>query len=170
MGLSDEFRAFATERAHQDARATNEIARTAAQIAILINGAAATAVLANFSKAALNSALVVALPGYAIGATCGAIMIWRIFHALELFNTGWAVRILPDRQKTKKNFERRAKIWVMIAHFFFASAIFAFVVASAAIAFTIYCPTCSLIGGWPVSFQAHPSECFANPRAVSTLV
>jgi hypothetical protein len=45
--------AFAVERSHRDSASSNETARATAQAAILINGGAATAVLAFLAKGAL---------------------------------------------------------------------------------------------------------------------
>jgi hypothetical protein len=52
--MTEKFQEFAQERSHQDANASNDTGRAAAQAAILINGGAATAVLAYLSKSGIN--------------------------------------------------------------------------------------------------------------------
>jgi hypothetical protein len=64
-------REFRRERVHEDFKASYETARAAAQAAILINGGAATAILAFLL--------------YAIGVACGALSIWYSAQAAAWF-------------------------------------------------------------------------------------
>jgi hypothetical protein len=93
---------LAASRASGDIQLANEAARAAAQAAILINGGAATAILAYLSKDAhtppsILSAASWSLMGYAIGVFCGAIALWCA--SLALSQTGrYQMAILYDDQ------------------------------------------------------------------------
>jgi len=83
-------REFRRERLHEDFKASYETARAAAQAAILINGGAATAILAFLSKGTptpphLMRAACVSLALYAIGVACGALSIWYSAQAAAWF-------------------------------------------------------------------------------------
>ena len=71
---------FAHDRSHQDAQTSNENARATGQTAIIINGGAATAVLAFLSKDKVDpNVLHVAagsLGGYVLGVFAGSVMMF----------------------------------------------------------------------------------------------
>ena len=78
------------ERANQDIQTANDTARGALQAAILINGGAATAILAYLSKGtqtatSLTQAASWALAGYAVGALLAAASMWWQTQALAQF-------------------------------------------------------------------------------------
>jgi hypothetical protein len=85
------FRQLALERSNQDAKQSNEHLRAAAQASILINGGAATAVLAFLSasigKDNFDPQLAIfagcAIIGYAAGVACAPFAIWFMNIALK---------------------------------------------------------------------------------------
>jgi hypothetical protein len=93
---------FRQLRVIEDFKASNEAARAATQAAILINGGAATALLAFLSKGTptppfLMRAACVSLGLYALGGACGTLSTWYAAQALGLF--GSAQQGFLDRDK-----------------------------------------------------------------------
>jgi hypothetical protein len=81
---------LAPERSHKDIQAANETARAATQAAILINGGAATAILAYLSKttpppAEVMAAAAMSLGGYSFGVASGAASMWCSAQASARF-------------------------------------------------------------------------------------
>jgi hypothetical protein len=122
----------AMERAGKDLDNANEGARTATQSAILINGGAATAILAYLSKdtaAPLLNAASVSLFAYAGGVFFAAVSMWCSSQASANFGYYWgAVADKNENGKTKfwKNGQswlcgHRASFFASIACFIFAS-------------------------------------------------
>jgi hypothetical protein len=75
------------ERAKQDIQTANDSARPAMQVAILINGGAATAILAYLSKGTQTPTGIIhaaswALAGYAVGVASAAAAMWWQTQAL----------------------------------------------------------------------------------------
>ena len=109
--------AYQTERAHRDLDASIEAGRAACQAAILINGGAATALLAYLAgkagqpgaPGALVRAACIAFGCYAIGVFQGALSMWFAARAGALF--GWAgleTLSLTERNQIK---EQERKGW-----------------------------------------------------------
>jgi cyanophycinase-like exopeptidase len=128
-------RKLALERSNQDAQSSNEHARTAAQSAILINGGAATAILAYFSKdgvsSMISSAVSLALALYAFGVVAGALMMFTRMYAAGQWAESWrsvSVGHFGDK------FESQAGRWVKASYVFFGCSILCFAVASSAMA------------------------------------
>src|SRR4029077_259242 len=90
MTESDE---FARRRSHQDSHDTTEHARAAAQAAILINGGAATAILAFISKegtiARVLDVAAISLSLYALGVFFGAMTMLALANTAGHWNTYW---------------------------------------------------------------------------------
>src|SRR5690348_13692561 len=86
-------RKFAEERSKLDAQISNENMRAAAQAAILINGGAATAVLAFLAKEKISDYLMMwvplVLPGYAFGVAFAAFVVVFSGLALEGYAKSW---------------------------------------------------------------------------------
>jgi MFS family permease len=130
---------LAIERSNQDAEQSLENIRAAAQATILINGGAATAVLAFLSasigKDKFNPELVVvagrALIGYAVGVGCAPFVIWFMNHALKLWNVSWQqVLKAPDSEVAGTREHRRAKVWYLAANLFLLGSVGGFVAGS----------------------------------------
>lgn len=84
------------ERSLQDAKTSNDLAKAAAQATILINGAAATALLAYAASIAKGGTGLWTLPwalgAYALGVFWGALMMISLSLAVE----GWMIRWFPE--------------------------------------------------------------------------
>src|SRR5258708_12070747 len=93
-------RDFAEERSHRDAAASNETGRATAQAAILINGGAATAVLAYLSKNGLDHFVLHTaswcLIGYGSGVIFGATMMFCMMRMLDYYNVRCRALSHPD--------------------------------------------------------------------------
>ena len=129
------------ERSLQDAKTSNDLAKTAAQIIVLINGGAATAILAYASAIAKEGANAVpifglvrwALMGYAFGVLCGALMLICLAFAIEK----WMIYWTPDNDNTereRKKIDRRAQMWWKTSLVCFGTAAASFFVSSILIA------------------------------------
>jgi hypothetical protein len=106
---------FAIERSHKDAQVSNEHSRATAQALILINGGAATAVLAYLSKDKLDSSVLtfasLSLGAYCVGVLFGAGMLYCMTRTLDYFGYYWHVREHPDEGDAKLAHEK-AKRWL----------------------------------------------------------
>jgi hypothetical protein len=134
---------FATSRSHQDAQITNEHARAAARSAILINGGAATAILAFISKegtmARVLDIAAISLGLYATGVFFGAMTILALASTANHWNSYWeeCAQKNPDPSRTIVS-ERKAVRWQRIGTGFFVIALACFLVASVAFATAVY--------------------------------
>jgi len=96
---------LARVRSNQDAQASNQYARSAAYMAMLINGGAATAVLAfasnetatKFDGASIGNGLM----GYATGVACGAVMMFLMTFCVERWAEYW--RDIAESRNGKDN-------------------------------------------------------------------
>jgi len=95
----------------KDMQAANDGARTAAQTAVLINGGAATAILAFLSNylskgssmpPGILVAASVSLIGYALGVCLGAWSMWCASQACGQFGLRWETFLDTEREKTEK--------------------------------------------------------------------
>jgi hypothetical protein len=132
----------ADERSHQDARTHAEFARAAGQAVILINGGAATAVLA-FVSAGRGSVRLAwapyALSLYVVGVVCGSFMFFCMSRSLHLWSQVWEGHAMGWPKKIRPIRKREANRWGKRAHRCFVVGIVAFVVGSALVAFTMLC-------------------------------
>jgi hypothetical protein len=122
----------AMERASKDLDNANEGARTATQSAILINGGAATAILAYLSKdtaAPLLNAASISLLAYAAGVFFAAVSMWCSSQGSAQFGYYWGA--VADKNEAAKTqywnsgqtwlTRHRASFFVSILCFMFAS-------------------------------------------------
>jgi hypothetical protein len=108
---SDEYQA---ERAHQDYEGAKEAGRAASQAAILINGGAATALLAFLSKEkpipkSVIDAVSAAMAFYVVGVAAAAWAFWCLYRAGVLYAAGWE-RLLT-RHPTSEEAFNEANRW-----------------------------------------------------------
>ena len=93
-------RDFAEERSHRDAVVSNETIRATAQAAILINGGAATAILAYLAKNGLDPFVLHqmswCLVVYGVGVVFGACMMFCAIRSLDYYNVRWRNLAFPD--------------------------------------------------------------------------
>jgi hypothetical protein len=128
---------YANERSQSDAQISNENVRAAAQAALLINGGAATAVLAFLSKEKIDPFLLKTVPicllGYAIGVFSGAFMTFCMGQALRSWSVAWReYSINPDADTGRLN--SYASRWHRRGRYAFYAAMGCFIVASAVLA------------------------------------
>ncbi len=126
---------FATERSNNAAKAANENSRPMAQAALLINGAAASALLAYLTKDQINPTILAALPwslvAYALGVFLAALLCFYMTEALDKWNFFWeqfARRTEPQQQLD--HWEAQANRWWRHAQVCFALSLLCFLVGS----------------------------------------
>jgi len=125
---------FAEVRSHQASGTSNEHSRATAQACILINGGAATAVLAFLSKdkidASIFSLVAPSLVGYAWGVFFGASMLFCMSQELAEWNRYWyfhAEKSPPDKIKRQ---EERGKRWLRAVTWSYYATMFCFVMST----------------------------------------
>ena len=139
--LARSIESFAEARSHRDAEASNETGRATAQAAILINGGAATAVLAYLSKDTLDAVTLrwvpLSLAGYGLGVLFGAVMLFFIKHALDAYNVRWRLIAFPTSGENEELQRRVAYARWLNAHRCFAASMFFFIASSLLMAWTL---------------------------------
>ena len=135
-------RGFAIQRSCNAASAANENSRPMAQAALLINGAAASAVIAFLTKEKIDPILFQAIPWalatYAAGVVCAAIAMYFMTESLDYWNCYWELiardepRVAIDEQEADAN-----KSWVPV-RIFFGLAIFLFLAGSGTLACALW--------------------------------
>jgi hypothetical protein len=137
---------YQAERAHKDYQASIETGRAAAQAAILINGGAATAMLAFLSKQMPPPPNVVkwasvSLLFYAVGVACGAFSMFSSAHSSGSFANAWQAEFFASGQQDA---ERTEAVWWLTVHRWVTWSSFAsFVLASGLIAWAFF--NCGII-------------------------
>jgi hypothetical protein len=129
-------RKFAEERSHRDAEVSNENIRATAQAVILINGGAATALLAFLAKDKLDPDVLksasLCLAGYAFGVMAGAGMLYCSMRSLGAYQMSWRLRAHPEVDESP---ERAAKEgyrwWKGVRNCFYVSVLTFFVTCCA---------------------------------------
>lgn len=134
---------YAEARSQDDAKISNENARATAQAAILINGGAATAVLALLSKDKLDPFILRTVPlcllGYAGGVLCGAYMTFCMGHALREWGISWRLySVNPADTDAIDDAAARANRWNRKGRRAFYTAMACFILASAGLAFLLF--------------------------------
>jgi hypothetical protein len=128
---------FAKERSHDTARAANENSRPMAQYALLINGAAASAIIAFLSKEKVGPEVLAMAPWslitYAVGVVAGVFGMFCMTESLDCFSHAWRYRAEgikgDDRQKLLGDrwwWAVRGAVFVSTVCFVSGSIIFAY--------------------------------------------
>lgn len=143
MTDSDEARQrFAEDRSHQDALVANQSSRTTAQAAILINGGAATAILAFLAKDRIDPALVRSaswcLVGYALGVIAGAVMMFSATKATMWYSYSWRLKAHPSLDRDEKKVRGDAQWWLRAAEKCFLLSMLAFLVTSCMVGWLLF--------------------------------
>jgi|ERR1041385_3094985 ABC-type Fe3+-siderophore transport system permease subunit len=135
-------RQFAEARSHQDAKISNDNARAAGQAAILINGGAATAILAYLAKENSSGPLVhvasLCLGGYALGVLLGALYMLCIVFGVDWWNSYWESKALHYGKKSESVSLQNATWWDKAATYFFSASMACFISSSFAVAATVF--------------------------------
>jgi hypothetical protein len=133
---ADARRQLAIDRSNQDAEQSNEHLRSAAQATILINGGAATAVLAFISasigKDKFDAQLIAsaghAIMAYAVGVACSPFVIWFMNIALKHWNQSWQQVLKDPGSEVVGTKEHKLAVpWYKLANLFLFGAIASFV-------------------------------------------
>jgi hypothetical protein len=101
------------KRSLELSKTSNEHSRAAGQACILINGGAATAVIAYLSKDKLDPSVIPAvtwsLGGYCLGVLFAALMLFCATHALDQFSLYWLNR--ADELEYESHYTRGYRWW-----------------------------------------------------------
>jgi len=132
---------FAEERSHRDAEASNETGKATAQAAILINGGAATAVLAYLAKDGLAPIVMCVVPSclacYGVGVVLGAFMLHFRMRALDEYSVRWARVAISDTTARIEDARANAFKYWKYSHLCFVASMLAFTIASFVLAGTL---------------------------------
>jgi hypothetical protein len=136
---------FAEERSHRDAVVSSETARATAQAAILINGGAATAILAYLAKDGLEPFVLHRVSwcilGYGLGVVFAACMMFSTIRSLDYYNVRWRDIAFPDGSfkdsPADPTARSKAYRWWQYGQWCFALTMFAFIASSLAVAWTL---------------------------------
>lgn len=128
-------RKLALERTHQDYKAGQESHRTTAQYVMLINGGAATAILASSSRAdgvgiPLVADVPISLIGYAIGVSLGAAMMYALSIEQRYWGDYWTSIALPGKGIPTDKSYHNAERWKRFGVWIFRLSILSFVASS----------------------------------------
>jgi hypothetical protein len=146
--------ALAQKARQADMQAANDGARAATQVSVLINGGAATAILAFLSTYLSKTASAppgilyaasASLFGYALGVCFGAWSMWCASQACGQFGLRWELFLDTEREKTdkekadkeqtEKNYLKEGDRWLVKHKSSFRRSILSFVISSAVMAF-----------------------------------
>jgi hypothetical protein len=138
-------RKFAEDRAQKDAEVSNENMRATAQAAILINGGAATAVLAYLAKDKIDPGILRTAPwslaGYAFGVLCGTGMMYCTIRSLDCYQMYWRLTAHPEAGRNAIVERKNGYTWWKRMRDCFYVSMFAFLVSSAVIAGALFFST-----------------------------
>jgi hypothetical protein len=125
---------FAAERSHKASEVAYDFNKSTAQACMLINGGAATAVLAFLAKDAIDPTILKSAPyclvGYALGVVSSAMMMFAMMKHASHWNYFWYYGSYHVLEEYARESERRASWWSAVIHACFASAMLFFVTAS----------------------------------------
>jgi hypothetical protein len=151
---------FATERSHEASKASYDLCKTIAQACLLINGGAATAVVALLAKDRVDQALLTYIPwglgSYALGVVVSAFMLYCVMMTAENWNFFWYHSSYDIDAEGAKASEALGRSWQQWMNNTFGFAIGCFFLGSAIVAFGMsrVAPTSSI---WPTVIFAPPS-------------
>lgn len=132
---------FAEARSHEAARIAYDFGKAAAQAGLIINGGAATAVIALLAKDKVEPVLFKAVPWclgiYALGVAASAMMMFASMMQADNWNYFWYhVGYTADHPEARKN-EKVAAFWARLVRLSYTTAILAFLLASFILAFAM---------------------------------
>ena len=135
----DPARAFAIRRSHDQANAANENSRPMALYALLINGAAASAVIAFLSKEKIDPEVVALAPYsllcYAVGVVIGVIGMFCMTESLDHFSHSWRYSALPGGNPEAE--KRRGTIYWWAVRVAVSLSILSFAAGSCVLAYAL---------------------------------
>jgi hypothetical protein len=129
---------FAYARSHEASKFAYETCKTIAQSCLIINGGAATAVIALLSKDKVDQTLLTWVPwgigGYALGVVFSAVMLFCVMMMADNWNFAWYWWSYGDNEKFGNEYEIVAGRWQKRMYAAFFVAIICFVVGSGFVA------------------------------------
>lgn len=137
-----DFRKYELDRSSSAATAANENSRPMAQTAVLINGAAATAVIAFLTREKIDPVMLRFIPWsllfYAIGVSAGAFAMYFMTECLDYFNCFWEMTARATaKEHIKEQEELGDRYWEYVRRCFFIS-IGGFVLGSLIFAYAVW--------------------------------
>jgi hypothetical protein len=146
--------AFAIQRSNNAAKAANENSRPMAQYALLINGAAASAVIAFLSKDKIDPGVFHATPwvlcSYALGVVFATIAMFCMTESLDYWNSYWEEMARGHRKAADTQSSKAYVLWWLV-RIGVALSVLSFALGSATLAYAL------LHSGPPVSSSCDPS-------------
>lgn len=149
-----DLRQFAIARSSNAAIAANDNSRPMAQAAFLINGAAASAIIAFLTKDNIDPIIFRAVPwaltSYVLGVVTSAITMYFMTESLDLWNGYWEKVARGNPQTEIDEQEEIADQWWNYVRILFFISIFWFFLRSATMAVAIWrVPLPATSGGGP---------------------
>jgi hypothetical protein len=130
---------FATARSHEASKIAYDICKVIAQSCLLINGGAATAVIALLSKDKVDQALLTWVPmgvsAFALGVVFSACMLFCVMMTADNWNYAWYWWSYGGNQKIADACETRAAWWHKGVYAFFVVPILCFAVGCGFVAY-----------------------------------
>jgi hypothetical protein len=106
---------FASARSHEASKASYDLCKTIAQACLLINGGAATAVVALLAKDRVDVALLTYIPwglaAYAGGVVVSAFMLYCVMMTAEYWNYFWYHSSYDIDEKEAEENEKLGRSW-----------------------------------------------------------
>lgn len=130
---------FAYARSHEASKFAYETCKVIAQTVLLINGGAATAVIALLSRDRVDQALLTWVPWgigfYALGVLFAAVMLFCVMMMADNWNYFWYWSSHGDDQEQALKTEARAHGWHKGVYIFFVAPVICFIVGSGFVAY-----------------------------------
>lgn len=155
---------FAYARSHEASKFAYESCKVIAQSCLLINGGAATAVVALLSKDRVDQALLNWVPwglaAYGVGVVFSAAMLFCVMMMADNWNYAWYWWSYGDDQVTGDECEEKAGFWHKGVYTFFVAPIVCFAVASGLVAYGLGKSKPSLSDPFPavIYIPAQPTQ------------
>jgi hypothetical protein len=125
---------FESARSHEGSKIAYDLCKVTAQSCLLMNGGAATAVLAFLAKDEVDPTLYQAIPsalaGYGLGVAASALMLFSVMMNADYWNYYWYNLSYEEDEFTANQYETVANRWMKVIYAFFAISTICFVSAS----------------------------------------
>jgi hypothetical protein len=139
--IEDERDEFAELRSHDASKISHDFQKVTAQSCLLINGGAATAVLALLAKDKVDPSLLKTVPWclalYATGVAASAVMMFCAMMLAENWNYFWYHFAYTADEVRGRASERKAARWQRLVRTSFVAAMLCFLVASLVLAIAL---------------------------------
>lgn len=134
--------AFATARSHDASKIAYDLNKATGQACLLINGGAATAVIAFLAKDRVDPVVYKYVPyclgGYALGVLASAVMLFCIMMNADYWNYFWYYISYENDVPEAKDCEKVANRWQRGMYATFFAATLLFILSSGLMAFALH--------------------------------